>query len=83
MREGWICPRCKTINAPFAFQCTCKEEVEYTQKLSNLSECQQGNHQWECCGISTAGVTYRCEICGKTKTENYDVDKSNITISSQ
>lgn len=25
------------------------------------------NHEWECCGISTAGITYRCKKCGTTK----------------
>ena len=24
MKEGWICPRCDKVNAPFIEQCTCK-----------------------------------------------------------
>lgn len=87
MKEGWICPRCGSINAPFIGQCTCKSNIMAEpldiQKSNDISECLQGNHKWECCGVSTGGSTYRCRICGKTKTENYDVDKSNITISSQ
>lgn len=27
------------------------------------------DHQWECCGVSTAGTTYMCKICGKIKHE--------------
>lgn len=23
MKEGWICPRCSKVNAPFIGQCTC------------------------------------------------------------
>lgn len=25
MTEGWFCPRCKKINAPWVSQCTCTE----------------------------------------------------------
>ena len=77
MKEGWLCPRCKKVNAPFTPSCGCQENY-YT---NNATDCINGNHQWE--GVSTVGSAYRCKICGKTKTENYNVDKSNITISSQ
>lgn len=87
MKEGWLCPRCKKVNAPFTFQCTCKSDIikEWLNipESNDISECLKGNHQWECCGISTEGTTYRCRGCGEIKTENYNVDKSNITISSQ
>ena len=26
------------------------------------------DHQWECCGVSTGGSTYRCKICGEHKS---------------
>ena len=77
MNKGWICPRCGKINSPYINQCTCTAN-EFVS--SNMRKC---NHQWECCGVSTAGSTYRCKICGETKTEYYNADKSNITISSQ
>ena len=76
MKEGWICPRCKKVNAPFTPFCDCEEKY-YT---NTATDCFNGNHQWECTGVSTAGSTYRCRVCGKTKTENYNIDKSNITI---
>ena len=81
MKEGWICPRCKKVNAPFTPSCDCKENNHANYAL--LEYCINGYHQWECTGVSTAGSTYRCRVCGKIKTENYDVDKSNITISNQ
>lgn len=81
MKEGWLCPRCKKVNAPFTSSCNCQEN--YHTNYANQVDCINGYHQWECCGVSTAGSTYRCKVCGKTKTENYAVDKSNITISSQ
>lgn len=78
MKEGWICPRCKKINAPFVPSCDCEENNSTNYIDYN---CINGYHKWECCGVSTAGSTYICKICGKTKTENYNVDKNNITIS--
>ncbi len=81
MKDGWICPRCKKVNAPFIPSCDCKENNHTNYALQ--VDCINGYHQWECTGVSTAGSTYRCRVCGKTKTENYDVDKSNITISSR
>lgn len=31
--------------------------------------CQsESDHEWECCGISTAGSNYRCKKCGAYKT---------------
>ena len=84
MKEGWICPRCKKVNAPFIPSCDCQwEDKSHGLKNTNLTDCIKGFHQWECCGVTTAGSTYICRVCGKTKTENYDVHRSNITISSQ
>ena len=32
--------------------------------------CQtEEDHQWVCCGVSTAESTYQCKICGKMKHE--------------
>ena len=27
MMEGWLCPRCKRVNAPWVSQCTCNETI--------------------------------------------------------
>ena len=78
MKEGWICPRCKKVNAPFTPFCDCKEN-DYSNYAAQV-DCIHDYHQWECCGVSTAGSTYMCKICGKIKNEYYNVDKSNITI---
>ena len=31
MKEGWLCPRCKKVNAPWVSQCTC---TEYYEKIT-------------------------------------------------
>lgn len=79
MKEGWICPRCKKVNAPFIPSCDCQEN-DYATYVKQV-DCINGYHQWEFIGVSTVGTKYRCKVCGKTKTENYDVNRSNITIS--
>lgn len=33
MMEGWLCPRCKKVNAPWVSQCTC------TDFYSNKNNC--------------------------------------------
>ena len=44
--------------------------------------CQtESDHYWECCGISTAGSTYRCKICGKHKSVPVtDLDTTTISV---
>ena len=73
MKEGWLCPRCGSINAPFIDQCTCKSNIKEEpldiQKSNDISECLQGNHKWKCCGMDTGGINYRCSICGENKRE--------------
>ena len=35
--------------------------------------CQsESDHEWECCGISTIGTTYRCKKCGAYKTDPFE-----------
>ena len=46
MKEGWICPRCGKVNAPFIGWCDCKLD----ETVSNGdSECPCG---WGITGIS-------------------------------
>ena len=72
MKEGWLCPRCRRINAPFTMYCDCKETHDDNIKVNDataidISECKRGNHDWELdAGISSA-INYRCRRCGIVK----------------
>nr|DAW16704.1 MAG TPA: RNA polymerase I-like protein [Caudoviricetes sp.] len=67
MKEGWICPRCGKVNAPFIGQCTCKSDSLTTSNFD--IDCV---HDWIWDGISsdTGGVVYKyhCVKCGKIAT---------------
>lgn len=69
MKEGWICPRCGKVNAPFVLNCDCKPN----EIVSNAdSECPCGwRHHWRImiCYDNTVGdgITYICDKCGATK----------------
>lgn len=41
----------------------------------------EDDHEWECTGMSTAGITYTCKKCFAHKTETYPSDPYNITVS--
>lgn len=39
MQEGWLCPRCKRINAPWISQCLCKDTQQYwTTNVTTLKD---------------------------------------------
>lgn len=86
MQEGWLCPRCGSINAPFISQCTCKSDIiaEHSDitKSNDMSECLQGKHKWECCGMDTSGTTYRCSVCGKIRKEVYMQNGKTLSFES-
>lgn len=69
MKEGWICPRCGKINAPFIASCDCKSDMP----ISNADgKCGcGGKHEWHITSrwsnLYSHGVTYICNKCGQTK----------------
>lgn len=67
MKEGWICPRCGKVNAPFVGQCTCNSSTRdnnYYYYLNGFCD-----HVWGLTSFmrDTAGrFCYRCCKCNKT-----------------
>lgn len=79
MKEGWICPRCGKVNAPFAFQCACEADKQTTNAMSDDDLCPCGGlHDWVCLDGDRASsssafpsprvVLARCSKCGQIKT---------------
>lgn len=69
MKEGWICPRCGKVNAPFIDQCTCKSDNSTTSNFN--TDCI---HDWVLNGIGSgiSGMVYKycCAKCGKSIDTN-------------
>ena len=53
------------------------EDSEDTEASTNKTCKSEEDHEWECCGMSTAGSDYRCKKCGKYKFEPYTESTSN------
>ena len=76
MEEGWLCPRCGRVNAPFIAFCNCKKEefdknnlkfdktVPVDTSIINVSRCKNENHDWQLdISSSTDGMHYTCNRC--------------------
>lgn len=68
MKEGWLCPRCGRINAPFTMYCDCKEHHDNNAKVYSIdiSECKRGNHDWKL-DLYSSAIKCRCSRCGIVK----------------
>ena len=55
---------------------------ESIKKVVTNKICEsKSDHEWECTGISTTGITYRCKKCHATKTYHCNFDSEiSITI---
>lgn len=73
------------VSSPLCNECNIENGFKGFVKIDNTSTtnkiCQsEEDHQWECCGVSTGGSTYRCKICGEHKTEPVK-SQDNVTTS--
>ena len=73
MNEGWICPRCGRVNAPFAMQCNCRPSI---QSDINESGC---NHNWVLTTVTDTTNEYKCVYCGEIKIEEHSYNDGLMT----
>ena len=62
MKEGWLCPRCGRVNAPFATQCDCRENNK--SNFSYPSKFDGHKHVYQQIYPVTGGIFFQCTICG-------------------
>lgn len=65
MKEGWICPRCGKVNAPFINQCACKSN---NLAVSNFDVDCTHDWVWDSISSDTGSIMYKyhCAKCGKS-----------------
>lgn len=80
---GW-CSKCnkKIPERGQRAKCNTVDDVmdESIKKVITNKICEsESDYEWECTGVSTAGITYRCKKCHATKTYSYNFN-SEISI---
>ena len=67
MKEGWLCPRCKKVNAPFIAFCDCKENIK-------------SNIDWILCS-NNGEITYHCSVDDAKRDKEINIsDKHSFAI---
>ena len=51
MKEGWLCPKCGTVNAPWVEKCDCVQRDTIPKISNNISH----RHVWLCTSKNSAG----------------------------
>ena len=78
-RMAWLFD--STVNE--RFQKTFDEQMDDMKKVVDdapiILECMcDEDHEWECTGISTEGIYYRCKKCNATKVYPTSIDLSSL-----
>ena len=80
MNEGWICPRCKRVNAPFTPYCDCQvnNRANYTAQV----DCINGYREHVHCLISLSSEQTIDKVAKLMKGESaFWINKQNLTDS--
>ena len=82
MNEGWICPRCNKVHAPFIKECDCNDDSNYTKGVPRIlfetivEECGHSicEHEYVIERVKVIDkynsiMHCRCQKCGHLKKE--------------
>lgn len=68
-QQGWECPRCGRINAPWVRQCDCPRNNWTITWTSNNNEIPDWKHYATCCSTTVSGSNYQDPITKTQKKE--------------
>jgi hypothetical protein len=58
LKQGWLCPVCNTVNAPYMAHCLCN---------STGKECKPTEHVWDIFEDNSVSSFLNCLKCGKIR----------------
>lgn len=67
--QGWQCPICKRVNAPWVNSCPCNSITYHISTNTTSLEFSTCDHEWRYDGLEENRFHFTCKKCGAKKYE--------------
>ena len=77
---GWCSKWDKKCDKKIQERKPVRNNIRIDTAFTNATCQSESDHEWECCGISTAGTDYICKKCYARKTYPHEYNEQITTI---